>query len=753
MQLIENKGRRRRLIDTFCKRRAALVSLLALAVLCVVSLSCGSSGSGGGNPPVAPTIATQPANQSVNVNQTATFTVVANGTAPLSYQWQQGTTNISGANSASYTTPAVTQADNGSTFQVVVTNSAGRVTSNPATLTVTSAAVKPTITTQPANQSVNVNQTATFTVVANGTAPLTYQWQQGTTNIPNSNSPSYTTPPTTQAESGSTFQVVVSNSAGTAMSNPATLTVNNPAPGTANVLTYHNDNARTGQNLSETTLTTTNVNSATFGKLGFFPVDGLVDAEPLLVSNLMIAGVSHNVLFVATEHDSIFAFDADSFASASPTVLWQTSLLGSGETSSDPVGGCGQVAPEIGITSTPVIDLSAGPHGTIFAVAMSRNQSTNPTTYIQRLHALDLTTGIERSGSPTTIQATFPGTGENSSGGQVIFDPREYKERSALLLLNGTIYTTWASHCDSTPYTAWVMAYNESNFQQLSVLNITPNGGEGAFWGAGAGPAADSSGNFYVLSGNGTFDGTVNGSGFPIDGDFGNGFLKLSLSGSTLSVSDYFEMHDTTNESNGDVDLGSGGSMVLPDLKDNIGNTWHLAVGAGKDGRIYVVNRDLMGKFNTNNDNQIYQELDGALPGGVWSTSAYFNNAVYYGPVGNPLLAFTISNSNPSAKPMLSTSPSSQSGNSFGYPGATPSISANGASNGIVWAIENGGTGVLYAFDATNLRNELYDSNQAAGGRDQFQTTGNCKFVTPMIANGKVFVPTATGVVVFGLLP
>ena len=286
MQLIENKGQRRSLIDAFCKCRAPLVSVLALAACCVLVSSCGSSGVG--NPPVAPTIATQPANQSVNVNQTATFTVVANGTAPLNYQWQQGTTNIPGANSASYTTPAVTQADNGSTFRVVVTNGAGNVTSNPATLTVTSGAVKPTITTQPANQSVNVNQTATFTVVASGTAPLTYQWQQGTTNIPNSNSPSYTTPPTTISESGSTFQVVVSNSAGSATSNTATLTVNNPAPGNVNVLTYHNDNARTGQNLNETILTTTNVNSATFGKLGFFPVDGLVDAEPLLVSNLMI---------------------------------------------------------------------------------------------------------------------------------------------------------------------------------------------------------------------------------------------------------------------------------------------------------------------------------------------------------------------------------------------------------------------------------------------------------------------------------
>jgi hypothetical protein len=233
--------------------------------------------------------------------------------------------------------------------------------------------------------------------------------------------------------------------------------------------------------------------------------------------------------------------------------------------------------------------------------------------------------------------------------------------------------------------------------------------------------------------------------GFPVNGDFGNGFLKLSTTNNNLAVADYFNMHDTNSESAVDEDLGSGGSMILPDLKDNTGKTWHLAVGAGKDGRIYVVNRDNMGKFNQSNNNAIYQELDGALPGGVWSTSAYFNNTVYYGPVGSTLRAFTISNAK------LPTSPSSQSAHSFGYPGATPSISGNGALNGIVWAIENGGTGVLHAYDATNLGKELYNSNQA-GTRDKFSTTSNCKYVTPMIANGKVFVGTATGVVVFGLL-
>jgi hypothetical protein len=713
-----------------------------VVAFCIANAAC-QSGGGGSVPPsvTAPSIATQPQSQSVTVGQTATFSAAANGTAPLTFQWQRNMANITmNANSATYTTPATQAGDDGAMFRVVVTNSAGSATSNAATLSVTAASTKPSITTQPANQSVAVNATATFTVVASGTAPLTYQWIQGTTNIPNSNSPSFTTVAVTAGDNGQTFKVAVSNSAGSITSNSATLTVTSISTGSANVLTYHNDNARTGQNLNETTLTTANVKSATFGKIGFFStLEGnasvaLVDAEPLYVSNLTVAGASHNVLYVATEHDTVFAFDADTGAQ-----LWKTSLLGSNETTSDDRG-CSQVDPEIGITSTPVIDLKAGAHGTIFAVAMSKNGST----YFQRLHALDLTTGAEQSGSPTTIQATFPLPGH--AGQVATFDPKQYKERSALLLLNGVIYTTWASHCDFSPYQAWIMGYSESTLQQTSVLNITPNGSLGAFWGAGAGPAADSDGNFYVLSGNGTFDNTLDGSMFPVDSDFGNGFLKILPSANAMSVSDYFMMHDSTSESNGDTDLGSGGPMILPDnIPDNMGNHWNLAVGAGKDGRIYVVNRNLMGKFNTTNDNAIYQELDGALPNGVWSTSAYFNNTVYYGSVSSPLQAFTISNAKLAVAPH-------QSPSSFGYPGTTPSISANGSSNGIVWAMESGSTGgVLHAYDATNLATELYNSNQS-GTRDHYPTNGNCKFVTPVIANGKVFLPTATGVVVFGLL-
>ncbi len=516
---------------------------------------------------------------------------------------------------------------------------------------------------------------------------------------------------------------------------------------TVNVLTYHNDNARTGQNLSETILTTANVASATFGKLGTMPVTTNVDAEPLYASNLTINGATHNVVFAATEADMVYAFDADTF-----TQLWSTSVL-DGESTAGEVDGCTQVQPTIGVTGTPVIDPKAGTHGTIFVVAMTKDSSGN---FHQRLHALDLTTGLEQAGSPVAITATTtaPGTGT-----QLTFNPMQYKERAGLLLMNDTIYLAWASHCDDNPYQGWLMGYSESTLQQTAVLDITPNGSEGAIWMANSAMAADSSGNIYFLVANGTFgDGSnspaLNTSGFPANGNYGNAFMKVSTSNNVLSVEDYFAMFDANQESNQDEDLGSGGAIVLPDLTDSNGGLHHLAVGAGKDAYIYVVNRDSMGKYNSSNDKAIYQKLNDpngnatgqpALGGEVYSMPAYFNNVVYYGASGDVVRAFPISNA------MLATQPSSVTTASFGHGGCTPGISANGTSNGIVWCINAQSTGVLYAFDAANLGQELYDSNQA-GSRDQFPDNDSDKFVTPLIANGKVYVGTPTGVVVFGLL-
>src|SRR2546421_4826583 len=505
------------------------------------------------------------------------------------------------------------------------------------------------------------------------------------------------------------------------------------------VVTYKNDLARTGQNLTETVLTLANVNASGFGKLRFLATDGKVDAQPLYLAALSVQGATHNVVFVATENDSVYAFDADS-----GTSLWHVSLLGAGEAPSGPHA-CGQIVPVIGITSTPVIDRAAGSHGTLYVVAMSNSGADH-----QRLHALDLTTGAELLGGPRDITATYLAPG----GGTRTFDPGQYAERAALLLSRGVIYTSWTSHCDISPYTGWVIAYGQTNLAQTAVLNVAPNGtGSGAatagpaIWMSGGGPAADAAGNIYLLTANGAFETTLDANGFPSNADYGNSFLKLSTAGGGLSVADYFTMSNEVSESPADLDLGSGGAMLLPDLTDSTNTIRHLVVGAGKDGNIYVVDRDSMGRFSPGGNNiwqQLTQVLGNGSSGGIWSTPAYFNGTVYYGPSGGNLLAF------PLGSARLAASPSSASSVTFPYPGTFPAVSANGSSNGIVWAHQNTNPAVLYAFDAGNLGHELYHRSHAANGRDQFGA-GN-KFITPTIADGKVFVGTQTGVAVFGLL-
>ncbi|MGP0076792.1 MAG: pyrrolo-quinoline quinone [Bryobacteraceae bacterium] len=501
-----------------------------------------------------------------------------------------------------------------------------------------------------------------------------------------------------------------------------------------NVLTYHNDTARTGQNLAETTLTPSNVNSSAFGKLFQATLDGLVDAQPLYVAKVAIPNQgTHNLLIVATENDSLYALDADT-----GSIIWKTSLLPAGEKVSDERG-CSEVVPQIGITSTPVIALKPGTtEGIIYAVAMSKDSSLN---YHQRLYQVGL--GGKQLGV-VEITGKYPGTGANSSEGITLFDPKQYKERSALLLLNGVVYLGWSSQCDIWPYGGWIMGYNASSLAQTSVINVTPNGEQGAIWGAGAGLAADPNGYIYFLDGNGTFDTTLNAHGFPINGDFGNSFIKLSAAGNQLSVADYFAQYDTDRESDGDRDLGSGGALVLPDMTDANGKVRHLAIGAGKDSNIYLVDRDNMGKFNPQNNGAIYQVLYGAVPGGMWSTPAYYNGLVYFCSQFAPIRAFQFTNA------VLGATPVSTTKTVFPYPGATPSISAKGSTNAILWAVENSSPAELHAYSASNMRQELYNSSQASNGRDNFGA-GN-KFMAPTIANGKVYVGTPNGVAAFGLL-
>jgi outer membrane protein assembly factor BamB len=499
------------------------------------------------------------------------------------------------------------------------------------------------------------------------------------------------------------------------------------------VLTYKYDLARTGANLTETVLTLANVNPSTFGLQRVLSVDGKVDAQPLYLAKLTVQGAAHNVVYVATENDSVYAFDV-----TSGTQLWHTSVLPAGEApSNQPPSYCDQVTPVIGITATPVIDRNAGPSGTLYLVAMS--QASNG-QFHQRLHALDVATGAELAGSPVEISASYP-----MQGGTTTFDPGQYEERAALLLSQGVIYTSWTSHCDVAPYSGWIIGFDQHTLARTTVLNVAPNssGGGPAIWMSGGGPAADADGSLYLLTANGAFETALDANGFPSQQDYGNSFLRLSVAGSVLAVADYFTMYNVMSEVSQDQDLGSGGILLLPDATDAGGAVRQLAVGAGKDGALYVVERGRMGKFNASGNGN-WQSLAGALGGGIWSTPAYFSGTLYYGPVNSTLRAFKLSQA------LFPATPTSQTAHSFSYPGTAPSVSANGTNDAIVWAHENSSPGVLHAYDATNLAHELYNSNQAAGSRDQFGA-GN-KFITPVVADGRVLVGTTGGVAVFGLL-
>jgi hypothetical protein len=509
------------------------------------------------------------------------------------------------------------------------------------------------------------------------------------------------------------------------------------------VLTYHNDNARTGLNSQEATLTPINVNARSFGLIRNLPVDGAVFAQPLYVSNAQVVsgGQSqgfHNLLIVATEHDSVYAFDADSGAR-----YWQVSMLGSGEVPSDGLG-CSDLPTENGITSTPVIDRATGAHGAIYLLAMSK--TSDSVQYVERLHALDLATGQDLR-APVTIQATYPGNGPGSDGqGNVIFYPAKQRGRAGLLLTNGTIYTCWGSFCDFPSFNGWIIAYNEQTLAQTLVFNTNPNGtppssdlpdGSGSgIWQAGQPPAVDAAGDLYLATGNGPFDTNLNSNGFPVSGDYGDTLLKLTPS---LQVTNYFTPTDQLSLALNDGDFGSGGTLVL-DITDSANAVHHLAIAAGKDSNIYIVNRDNMGRFNSQ-ANSIYQVVTGVLQGGVWSSPAYFNGSIYYDSQGHSLLQFKFT-SNATLDPV----PVSASTATFPFPGGTPSISSLGSTNGIVWIKELlDGQVILLAYDATNLANQLYSSAGVNFGAPT-------KFGPPTVCNGKVFVGTANSVGVFGLL-
>src|SRR3984893_13273599 len=478
-----------------------------------------------------------------------------------------------------------------------------------------------------------------------------------------------------------------------------------------NVLTQHNDISRTGQNNNETTLTPSNVNSNTFGKLFSYQIDGQAYAQPLYVAGVTMgsgtvqAGTTHNVVFVATEHDSVYAFDADSNGGSNASPLWKITLLdsahgaGSG-TTTVPNGDVGtdDINPEIGITATPVIVAASN---TLYVVGKTKENGN----YFQRLHALDITTGAEKSGSPVTLSAQVNGNGNGSSGGVLRWDAKLENNRPGLLLLNGTVYIAFAAHGDLGPYHGWILAYNAATLQQTSVFCPTANGAASGIWMSGAGLAADNvnSGRLFVATGNGAFNATA-----PYNNSmsYGDDLIRLETSGGGMRVSDQFTAFNQASLSNGDIDLGSGGVLLLPDQSS--GGHPHLMVQAGKEGRIYLVDRDNLGGFNSNGDN-IVQEITNQI-GGVWGSPAYWNGHLYFWASDDNLQSFSFSNGVIGSR----TAASAENG---GYPGPTPSISSNGNSNGIVWdvltnAYTSGGSATLLAHNANNVSNTLYSSSQ-----------------------------------------
>jgi hypothetical protein len=526
--------------------------------------------------------------------------------------------------------------------------------------------------------------------------------------------------------------------------------------GFAGMFTQHNDIARTGQNLSETILTPSNVNTSTFGKIFSQPVDGFVYAQPLYVPNVTIGGSKHNVIYVATEGDSVYAFDADSNTGTNAGLLWHASVI---DTAHGAAAGattvnieatldstCTDLIPQVGITSTPVIDPSTG---TMYVEATSEENGA----FIHRLHALDITTGAEKSPGPVQITASVAGTGDGSSGGVVSLDGLHHLNRPGLLWLNGTIYLGYASHCDDGPYHGWLIAYDAGTFTQTALLNTTPNGGLGGFWMSGAGVSADSNGNIFIASGNGDFDTTH----VPAQ-ELGDTVMKLFNAGSsTLSLVDYFTPWDQATFDQSDTDVGSGGVLLLPDQP---GGVKHELVQAGKNGTIYLINRDQMTTNNehycqtncNNMDPEITEEIQVPVSNNwLFSAPAYFNNIVYFCGAGDTLKAFPLSNG------LLATTPSEVSAHPFNFPGATPVASANGSTNGIIWAIDSSqygtptslGPAVLYAYQAGTLAT-LWTSSQS-GTRD---TAGDAvKFAVPTVANGKVYIGTQTELDVYGTLP
>ncbi|MGA8215546.1 MAG: choice-of-anchor D domain-containing protein [Candidatus Sulfotelmatobacter sp.] len=588
------------------------------------------------------------------------------------------------------------------------------------------------VTVTPSFASARSTQTVQFQASINGVASSNVTWavdgvDGGSSTVGTITTSGVYTPPSVAG----THTVQATNNANTAES-AISRVVATAFPG---ISTNHNDNGRTGQNLNEVVLNTGNVNPNQFGKLFSYPVDGYLYAQPLYVPDLLIPGQgTHNVVFVATQHDSVYAFDANNSPS---TPLWHVSFIdpGSGITTVPAAavseGGCSNIGIEVGITGTPVIDSTLGE---LFVVVRTLENGN----YVQRLHVLEITTGDEVSGSPVVIQASVPGTGEDSFGsGTVAFNNLLENSRPGLLLMNGVVYIAFSSICDKHPYHGWVLGYEENPLGRVSVLNTSPNGVAAGIWQSGNGIVGDAStGYIYFATGNGWYD--VNSGGV----DYGDTVMKLSTTGNVLSVVDYFTPADQDYLNLNDLDVSAGGCLMFPDQPTP---PIHLLTCVGKDGNIYLLDRDNMGEFNPAGDTQIVQSL---VIGMAWSSPAYWLNQTYFWGQLDVLRAYRLYGG------LFSVTPVSLGTKDSLNPPPTPTVSANGTTNGIVWAVltsgyGTGGPAILRAYDAANVSRQIFSSSANSAN-----TAGPAvKFVVPTVADGQVFVGTQSEIDVYGILP
>ena len=672
----------------------------------------------------------------VGVAYSATL-VAAGGTPPYNWTLTGGTLPanllLNAATGAISGTPTAAVTNTPLVFQVKDSGSPAQSKTVNLSLTIISSAVI-TVSISPRRGGLTIAQSLPLTATTNDPQGVTWSASAGTFSAQSASAATYVAPSV-----AGTVTVKATSVTDGLTSATATIGVTD----LAGVLTYHNDLARDGVNAQEYALTPANVTTATFGKLFACSLDAPAYAQPLWIANLNIGGGTHNVVFVASSHNTVYAFDAD----ASPCVqYWSVSLINAGETYVNNADvNSTDIFPDIGIVGTPVIDATTS---TLYVVSKSKTSGTActpATSCFQRLHALSLIDGSEKSGSPVNITAAIsvPGTGDGSSGGSVTFNTLRQNQRPGLVLLNGVVYVAWASHGDNTPYHGWVIGYDKATLGRVATFNANPNGGDVGIWMAGGAPAGDASGNLYFLTGNGTFDANSGGA------DYGDSTMKLSTSGG-LSVADYFTPTNQASLSAGDTDHGSGGAAILMD--PSAGPVAHLLIGGGKSGVLYLLNRDSMGGFSATTNN-VVQSLNVSSTE-ILATAALWNNSLYIAASSSPLQQF----------PFNSTtgqfgSASHSSSHSFGGKGATPSVSASSPSaNGIVWALDSGaygtpccsnGPAVLHAYDATNVGTELWNSTQGTGN-----TAGNAvKFTVPTVANGKVYVGTRSELSVYGLLP